>query len=213
MEHKKIPIDKIRINEKNVKKPPLDLSVNQQLANSIKSIGLIELIVVSYDKKTDDYVVVDGNRRLLALRQLNEDGEFDEVDCVILTADEVEEYFLAKTVEQYARGGKLERMPEIPLDEIDYHCDSESRAKDIDELMEHIRKNGLLEPIVVCKSDDEKYAILVGHRRYCAYVVLNKNHPGEGWDKIPARSRGDCGGIEVDANPSDSNDSPTIDAK
>ena len=105
----------------------------------------------------------------------------------MLTADNVEEYFLAKTVEQYARGVNLERMPEIPLDEIDYHCDSESRAKDIDGLMEHIRKNGLVEPIVVCKSDDEKYAILAGHRRYCAYVVLNKNHPGEGWDKIPAK--------------------------
>ena len=103
---------------------------------------------------------------------------------------------------------------EIPLDEIDYHCDSESRAKDFDELMEHIRKNGLLEPIVVCKSDDEKYAILAGRRRYCAYVVLNKNHPGEGWDKIPAHSHGNCpGGIEEAANPSDPSDSPTIDAR
>ena len=45
-------------------------------------------------------------------------------------------------------------------------------------------------------------------------MMLNKNHPGEGWDKIPAHSRGNCpGGIEEAANPSDSIDSPTINAK
>ena len=90
----------------------------------------------------------------------------------------------------------------IPLDDIDFDCDSD--YKTLMALMEHIRKNGLLEPIVVCKSDDEKYAILAGRRRYCAYVMLNKNHPGEGWDKIPAGSRGDCDGNE---------DTPTMNAR
>ena len=82
------------------------------------------------------------------------------------------------------------------------------------ELKHSLELNGLLEPIVVCKGDDEKYEILAGQRRYCAYVVLNKNHPGEGWDKIPAHSHGNCpGGIEEAANPSDPSDSPTIDAR
>ena len=77
----------------------------------------------------------------------------------------------------------------IPLDEIDEDCDS-TRTSPPKDLIEHIGRNGLLEPIVVCKGGT-KYDILAGHRRYCAYVVLNKNHPGEGWDKIPAIVR-DC---------------------
>ena len=121
---------------------------------------------------------------------------------------------------------KFSRLPEslkdevegikIPLDEIDEDCDSTrtSPPDTLKDLIEHIAQHGLLEPIVVCKSGNGKYEILAGHRRYCAYVMLNKNHPGEGWDKIPAHSRGNCpGGIEEAANPSDSSDSPTIDAK
>ena len=104
----------------------------------------------------------------------------------------------------------------IPLDEIDEDCDSTrtSPPDTLKDLIEHIAQHGLLEPIVVCKSGNGKYEILAGHRRYCAYVVLNKNHPGEGWDKIPAHSHGNCpGGIEEAANPSDPSDSPTIDAR
>ena len=257
MEHKKIPIDKIRINEKNVKKPPLDLKL-EQLAKSIKSIGLLELIAVSYDKKTDDYVIVDGNRRLLALRQLNEDGKFDEVDCVIITADDMEvynkilngkpfPYFLKEsmnqlplteadrakairdlwnlyndynivkekfgiTKEEVDKYVKLSRTPKdlqdhldpkkIPLEEIitfygyPAHTDSGWPKPDsgVGVLAENIAQNGLLEPITVYQNPATgKYVILAGLRRYYAYVELNKKHPGEGWDKIPAIVRDDDG--------------------
>ena len=104
----------------------------------------------------------------------------------------------------------------IPLDEIDEDCNSTRTSPPdiLKDLIEHIAQHGLLEPIVVCKSGNGKYEILAGQRRYCAYVVLNKNHPGEGWDKIPAHSHGNCpGGIEEAANPSDPSDSPTIDAR
>ena len=53
-------------------------------------------------------------------------------------------------------------------------------------LAEDIAQHGLLIPIVVCKIDDEKYEIVNGLRRYHAFNQLNKKHPGEGWDKIPA---------------------------
>ena len=102
----------------------------------------------------------------------------------------------------------------IPLDEIDEDCDSTrtSPPDTLKDLIEHIAQHGLLEPIVVCKDADGNYKIEAGLRRYCAYVVLNKNHPGEGWDKIPARSDGNCpdGHEYIDY---DSSDSPTIDAK
>lgn len=49
-------------------------------------------------------------------------------------------------------------------------------AKDIDELAESIRVMGLLEPIVVCPSSQEKgkYEILTGQRRFLAHKQLKK---------------------------------------
>ena len=77
----------------------------------------------------------------------------------------------------------------IPLDEIDEDCDSESRAKDIDDLVEHIRKNGLLVPIEVEEKvlNTSKHRLKSGLRRYCAYVELNKKYPEDGYDVIPAK--------------------------
>ena len=60
-------------------------------------------------------------------------------------------------------------------------------------LAENIAQNGLLKPITVQKIQDKKYTILAGLRRYYAYVELNKKHPGEGWDKIPAIVHDDDG--------------------
>ena len=128
-----------------------------------------------------------------------------------------------KMVKKYVKFKRLDKLVQdivgvikIPLDEIDEDCNSTRTSPPdiLKDLIEHIAQHGLLEPIVVCKSGNGKYEILAGQRRYCAYVVLNKNHPGEGWDKIPAHSHGNCpGGIEEAANPSDPSDSPTIDAR
>ena len=129
-----------------------------------------------------------------------------------------------KMIKKYVKFKRLDKLVQdkvvgvikIPLDEIDEDCNSTRTSPPdiLKDLIEHIAQHGLLEPIVVCKSGNGKYEILAGHRRYCAYVMLNKNHPGEGWDKIPAHSRGNCpGGIEEAANPSDPSDSPTIDAR
>lgn len=49
-------------------------------------------------------------------------------------------------------------------------------SKDIDELADSIRKVGLLEPIVVCPTDDEdKYEIILGQRRFLACQELGKD--------------------------------------
>ena len=47
---------------------------------------------------------------------------------------------------------------------------------------------GLIHPIPVSKISHEiyDYEVKVGVRRFWAYERLNKKHPGEGWDKIPA---------------------------
>ncbi len=86
----------------------------------------------------------------------------------------------------------------IPLEKLYNGCndDFDGNEDELVKLVEHIIKNGLKEPILVCKGDGEKYEILAGTRRFNAYEKLNKDYPGEGWDEIPALSRGDCSGID-----------------
>lgn len=48
-------------------------------------------------------------------------------------------------------------------------------GKDIDDLAESIKKQGLLQPIMVCPSEkDGKYEILLGQRRFLAYQMLDE---------------------------------------
>ena len=79
----------------------------------------------------------------------------------------------------------------IPLDEIDYdgiYKNSKSRYAEevgIEELAEHIEKNGLIEPIVVSpKNKSDKRIVYEGKRRALAYRYLNKKNPKKGFDKI-----------------------------
>jgi ParB/RepB/Spo0J family partition protein len=79
-----------------------------------------------------------------------------------------------------------------------------SDDEELDNLAEHIGKHGLLEPIVVFDKDElttehplyesrqvksERYEILAGQRRWTAFKRLNKDNPGEGWNKIPCHLR------------------------
>ena len=54
-------------------------------------------------------------------------------------------------------------------------------------LLEHIKKNGIITPILVYKKNENKYGIVDGLRRYLVYERLNEKYPGEGWDKIPIK--------------------------
>lgn len=48
-------------------------------------------------------------------------------------------------------------------------------GKDIEELMESIKVQGLLQPIVVCRSDEQgKWEILTGQRRFLAFKLLER---------------------------------------
>ena len=56
--------------------------------------------------------------------------------------------------------------------------------KGIAKLAENIKALGLIEPITVYKkSDDGKYVILVGQRRFWAHQFLNYNYPNEKFGK------------------------------
>ena len=206
LERKKIPIGKIRINVENAKMmETLAWRKDNQawigkLAEDMVKHGLLFPIVVYYDKKYDDYVVVEGNRRLLALRQLSSGGKHGVVDCYVITHETVEEYLSRKITNEFPfrrREYNLKdnfKFEEIPLEKITRffgmtpHTLQLSHKPDngVDILAEHIAQHGLLKPIVVCRVDDEKYEIVNGLRRYHAFNQLNKKHPSEGWDKIPA---------------------------
>ncbi len=55
----------------------------------------------------------------------------------------------------------------------------------IEDLAASIRANGLVQPIVAYKdSKNDRYVVITGQRRLNAHHLLNKKHPGEGFDKI-----------------------------
>lgn len=73
---------------------------------------------------------------------------------------------------------RIKEVKEIPLNDL-YIEKAQVRTrevgKEIDELADSIRKVGLLEPIVVCESDDNKkgqYEIITGQRRFLAHQEI-----------------------------------------
>lgn len=79
------------------------------------------------------------------------------------------------------------RVEKLPIDRIKVQRHNVRRHDidvGIDDLVTSIKVHGLLEPIVAYKSN-ETYYILTGQRRLNAYVKLNEDFPGEGYDSIP----------------------------
>jgi len=81
-------------------------------------------------------------------------------------------------------------IQKIDLEKID-STDEKMKAyaiEDVQELADHIREYGLLEPILVEEIDiaPVKYKIQSGQRRFCAFIELNKKYPDEGYNTIPA---------------------------
>ena len=73
---------------------------------------------------------------------------------------------------------------------------SQARQEDteagIDELAENIKAVGLLQPIIVCKTEDNKYGVEVGQRRLNAFAKLkldheqsDENNQDNEWETIP----------------------------
>ena len=84
-------------------------------------------------------------------------------------------------------------MEKIPLEKItvlEHNALERYKGMKMDDpLVISIRDmGGLIHPIPVSKISHEiyDYEVKVGVRRFGTYERLNKKHPGEGWDKIPA---------------------------
>ena len=70
----------------------------------------------------------------------------------------------------------IKEFVEISLDDLDIDTGqvrTSNVAKDLDELVESIRKVGMLEPIVVCPADESsRFSIITGQRRFLAHREL-----------------------------------------
>lgn len=89
----KISLDKIRVEKHNVRKRDIDVGI-EDLAASIKAVGLLQPITAYMDSEKGLYVILAGQRRLNAFNYLNEkhpgDG-FDSIMCIVIpepTTDE-----------------------------------------------------------------------------------------------------------------------------
>ena len=92
-----------------------------------------------------------------------------------------------KGILTFPRLPRIDDCQKIDLEKIDSDCNSD-RLGDVQELADHIREYGLLEPILVEEIDiaPVKYKIQSGQRRFCAFIELNKKYPDEGYNTIPA---------------------------
>ena len=81
-----ITLDKIKIQKFNVRKKDIQTGI-EDLAASIKAVGLIQPISVFLDSENDRYVILAGQRRFNAYIYLNEKnlGEgFDKINAIII---------------------------------------------------------------------------------------------------------------------------------
>jgi ParB/RepB/Spo0J family partition protein len=108
-----IPLDKILVQKFNVRTKDIDSGI-EEIAVSIKAIGLIQPISVFFNSEKDRYVVLAGQRRLNAHVKLNTDfpGEgFDKIKCI-----EMDE---PKTNEEKIAFSLAENITQLPMTNTD----------------------------------------------------------------------------------------------
>ena len=104
-----IPLDKILVHKFNVRTKDIDSGIDE-IAASIKAIGLIQPISVFFNSEKNHYVVLAGQRRLNAYVKLNTDfpGEgFDKMKCIVM--DE------PKTSEEKIAFSLAENLTQLPM--------------------------------------------------------------------------------------------------
>ena len=69
------------------------------------------------------------------------------------------------------------RIQDIPLDKIQPNLNQprQDLETNIENLKESIEQEGLLQPIILSKTQENKYIIVAGHRRFKAHQLLNKD--------------------------------------
>ena len=114
---------------RSIPKGILNLRKFKQIQSSIESIGLIEPLTVSKaDKKSDQYILLDGHIRVFALRQLG----FVDAPCLVATDDETytynnrinrlstiqEHFMIRRAIERGVTSGKLAKALNVDISHI-----------------------------------------------------------------------------------------------
>ena len=85
-EFKKISLDEILVDKYNVRKKDIDKGLDD-IAASIKAVGLLQPITVYKDDEKGKYVILAGQRRLNAFHYLNDNfpqNGYDQIDCKLI---------------------------------------------------------------------------------------------------------------------------------
>jgi ParB/RepB/Spo0J family partition protein len=105
----RIPLDQILVQKYNVRTKDIDVG-QDEIAASIKAIGLIQPISVFFSSEKEKYVVLAGQRRLNAHDKLNRifpDDGFDKIKCIVM--DE------PKTKEEKTAFSLAENLTQLPM--------------------------------------------------------------------------------------------------
>jgi ParB family chromosome partitioning protein len=92
-----LPLDSIKVQKYNVRKKEIDKGIDD-LAASIKAVGLLQPITVFFDSEKKFYVILAGQRRLNAHHYLNDEypGEgWDKIKCIVIDEPETNEKKMA----------------------------------------------------------------------------------------------------------------------
>ena len=79
---------------------------------------------------------------------------------------------------------KISKDNEQPNGKGNSNNDEPKRDDNIDDLVENIKRYGLVNPITVYQNSEGCFEILVGQRRFDAFCILNEKYPEQGFDKI-----------------------------
>jgi len=81
-----IPLDQIKVEKHNVRKHDIDTGI-EELAASIKAVGLLQPITAYRHSENNLYVILAGQRRFNAYHRLNQDNPnsgFDKIKCIVI---------------------------------------------------------------------------------------------------------------------------------
>jgi len=108
-----IPIDKVKIQKFNVRKKDIQTGI-EDLAASIKAVGLLQPITVFLDSENDRYVILAGQRRFNAYSYLNEEfpGEgFDKIRAIVIPEPESDQEKMALSL--------AENVTQLPMQNLE----------------------------------------------------------------------------------------------
>lgn len=106
----------------------------------------------------------------------------DERESKIKMPFKIDDFFTTQEERDDMKKEKVEEIDISLLDEFPNHPFKVLENEDLKKLTESVKDNGILEPIIVRKKDNDRYEIISGHRRKRA-CELN------GLQKIPCLVR------------------------